>query len=140
QMEGLIQTDAAINHGNSGGPLVNLAGQVVGINTLVIRGSGSSADQAEGLGFAIASNIVSASAQQLRDQGYVARPYLGIEWTAITPDLAQQYDLPVEWGAYVQSVSPDSPAANAGLQEGDIITGIDGVNLDENANFVNTLW
>jgi hypothetical protein len=85
QMEGLIQTDAAINHGNSGGPLVNLAGQVVGINTLVIRGSGTSSDQAEGIGFAVASNIVSAAAQQLMDQGYVARPYLGIEWSSITP-------------------------------------------------------
>jgi 2-alkenal reductase len=140
QMEGLIQTDAAINHGNSGGPLVNLAGQVVGINTLVIRGSGTTADQAEGLGFAVASNIVSAVAQQLMDQGFVARPYLGIEWSSITPVIAEQNRLPVEWGAYVQSVSEGSPAADAGLEAGDIITAIDGVTLDENANFVNTLW
>jgi len=140
QMEGLIQTDAAINHGNSGGPLVNLAGQVVGINTLVIRGSGFTSDQAEGLGFAVASNIVSATAEQLIDQGYVARPYLGIEWTSVTPALADQYNLAAEWGAYIQSVSSGSPAEAAGLREGDIITGIDGIALGENTNFVNTLW
>jgi len=141
QMEGLIQTDAAINHGNSGGPLVNLAGQVVGINTLVIRGTGGfTSDQAEGLGFAVASNIVSAAADQLIAQGYVARPYLGIEWTSVTPALAAQYDLPAEWGAYVQSVSDGSPAQAAGLRAEDIITAIDGVALNESANFVNTLW
>jgi 2-alkenal reductase len=141
QMEGLIQTDAAINHGNSGGPLVNLAGQVVGINTLVIRGTGGfTSDQAEGLGFAVASNIVSATADQLIAQGYVARPYLGIEWTSVTPALAAQYDLPAEWGAYVQSVSAGSPAEAAGLRAEDIITAIGGIELNESANFVNTLW
>jgi S1-C subfamily serine protease len=87
QMEGLIQTDAAINHGNSGGPLVNLAGQVVGINTLVVRGS--SADQAEGLGFAVSGNIAQAVSQQLIERGFVARPYLGISWESITPPVAR---------------------------------------------------
>jgi 2-alkenal reductase len=140
QMEGLIQTDAAINNGNSGGPLVNLAGQVVGINTLVIRAAGLSSGQAEGLGFAVASNIVSATAEQLMAQGYVARPYLGIEWTSVTPALAAQYDLPAEWGAYVQSVSDGSPAQAAGLQAEDIITAINGEALSEEASFVNSLW
>ena len=140
-MEGLIQTDAAINHGNSGGPLVNLAGQVVGINTLVIRGTGGFAtDQAEGLGFAVASNIVSATTDQLIEQGFVARPYLGIEWTSVTPALAAQYDLPAVWGAYVQSVSDGSPAEAAGLQAEDIITALGETELSETANFVNTLW
>jgi S1-C subfamily serine protease len=140
QMEGLIQTDAAINRGNSGGPLVNLAGQVVGINTLVVRGNSFAGDQAEGLGFAVASNIVSAVAQQLIEQGYVARPYLGIEWTSVTPALAARYGLAAEWGAYVQSVAADSPAQAAGLREGDIITAIDGLALGQKTNFINTLW
>ncbi len=140
QMEGLIQTDAAINHGNSGGPLVNLAGQVVGINSLVIRGSGSTPDQAEGLGFAIASNIAKAVSQQLIEKGFVSRPYLGISWQSVTPQIAQMNGLPVQWGVYVTQVSSGSPAAAAGLQEGDIITKVGNVALDEQHPFTNALW
>jgi 2-alkenal reductase len=139
-MEGLIQTDAAINHGNSGGPLVNLAGQVIGINTLVVRGNGFTADQAEGLGFAVASNEASAVAEQLIERGYVARPYLGISWESVTPPVARRYGLGAEWGVYITSVTPGSPAQAAGLQEGDIITGLGEVTLDEGHPFINALW
>ncbi len=139
QMEDLIQTDAAINHGNSGGPLINLAGQVIGINTLVVRGSGSTADQAEGLGFAIAANTVRAVSQQLIQQGYVARPYLGIDGAPLSPSLAQAYNLPTEWGVYIEAVGSDSPAARAGLQAGDIVTHIGGQAIDGDHPFINVL-
>ena len=139
QMEDLIQTDAAINHGNSGGPLVNLAGQVIGINTLVVRGSGGSSDQAEGLGFAIASNTVKAVSDQLIAKGYVSRPYLGITWALVTPDVAQANGLPAQSGVYVKSVGEGSPAAQAGLQVGDIITQVDSTPLDADHPFINAL-
>lgn len=139
QMEDLIQTDAAINHGNSGGPLVNLAGQVVGLNTLVLRGTGSTSDQAEGLGFAVGANTVQAVSQQIIQQGHVSRPYLGVQWQQITPDIAQQYGLGVQWGIYITDLSSNSPAAKAGLETGDIITSIGGTQIDETHPFINTL-
>jgi 2-alkenal reductase len=138
QMEGLIQTDAAINHGNSGGPLVNLAGQVIGINTLVVRGG--RADQAEGLGFAIAANIAQAVSEQLIEHGFVSRPYLGISWESVTPAVARAYTLPAEWGVYVTAVAEGSPAAAAGLKEGDLITQVGEVSLDGQHPFINALW
>jgi 2-alkenal reductase len=140
QLEGLIQTDAAINHGNSGGPLVNLAGQVVGINTLIVRSSGSSGDVAEGLGFAIPSNTVQAEANQLIATGKVARPYLGINYESITPDLASAYNLPVQWGVYISQVDASGPAAKAGLRRGDIIYQIGSTNLDETHPYMNVLF
>ncbi len=138
QMEGLIQTDAAINQGNSGGPLVNLAGEVVGINTLIVRGGGSSA--AEGLGFAIPSNMARAVAEQIIQQGFFARPYLGIRWESITPSIARMYNLPVEWGVYVTYVMPDTPAAESGLQQRDIIVRFGDIELAENTPFINALY
>ncbi len=84
QVENLIQTDAAINQGNSGGPLVNLAGQVIGINTLIVRGSNSGA-VAEGLGFAIPINTAQAVASQIIQYGHLARPYIGIAYQSVTP-------------------------------------------------------
>lgn len=138
-MEDLIQTDAAINQGNSGGPLVNLAGQVIGINTLVVRGNAFSSAQAEGLGFAIAANTVKALSDQIIAQGFVSRPYLGVEWTAITPEVARFYNLPVEWGAFVRAVGAGTPAARAGLQAGDIITAIGGQAIDGDNRFINVL-
>jgi len=139
QIEDLIQTDAAINHGNSGGPLVNLAGQVIGINTLIVRNTGSG-DVAEGLGFAIPVNTAQAVAQQIIQKGYFARPYLGISFQPINPDIALRYNLPSQWGVYVTSVSSGSPASQAGLQEGDIITKVGTVALDETHSYVNTLF
>lgn len=138
-MEGLIQTDAAINQGNSGGPLVNALGQVIGINTAIVRGSGASGPVAEGLGFAIPSNTVKEVAEQLIEHGRVRRPYLGIEWVAITPRIASAYDLPVQFGAYVQDVQPGGPADTGGLLPGDIITAIDGQVIDEQNNLVTVL-
>jgi 2-alkenal reductase len=137
QIEGLIQTDAAINEGNSGGPLVNLAGEVIGINTLVVRGSGT---VAEGLGFAIPINTAQAVAEQILQKGYVPHPYLGIQWQAITPNIAARYHLPAEWGVYVTDVTANSPASKAGLQQSDIITGVGGVTLDETHSYLNTLF
>jgi len=139
QIEDLIQTDAAINHGNSGGPLVNLAGEVIGVNTLVVR-STASGDVAEGLGFAVPVNTAQAVAQQIIEKGYFARPYLGISFQPIDPEIAAIYNLPAEWGVYVTRVAQNSPAHQAGLQEGDIITKIGDVALDETHSYVNTLF
>ena len=140
QMEDLIQTDAAINQGNSGGPLVNLAGEVVGVNTLIVRGSGFGSAVAEGLGFAIPANTARVVAGLIIEKGYVSRPTLGVRWQPITPRLARAYDLPAEWGAYISEVVPSSPAARAGLRQGDIITRIGDVPLDESHSFINALF
>lgn len=139
QIEGLIQTDAAINEGNSGGPLVNLAGEVVGINTLVVRSSGSG-NVAEGLGFAMPSNTAQAVASQIIETGRFSRPYLGLQWQAITPNIARMYRLPVEWGVYVTDVVNGSPADQAGIQSGDIITQVGEFVLNESQSYINALF
>jgi S1-C subfamily serine protease len=138
-MEGLIQTDAAINQGNSGGPLVNALGQVIGINTAIVRGSGAGGPVAEGLGFAIPSSTVREVTGQLIQYGKVRRPYLGINWVAITPRIASAYNLPVQFGAYIQAVQPGGPADRAGLQASDIITAINDQVIDEQNNLVTVL-
>jgi len=138
-IDGLIQTDAAINQGNSGGPLVNLAGEVIAINTLIIRSSGTGT-VAEGLGFAIPINTARAVADQIIQNGFVSRPYLGISWQPITPRVAAIYRLPVQYGVYITDVASNSPASKAGLQVGDIITGIDNTTLDETHAYINTLF
>lgn len=139
QIEDLIQTDAAINHGNSGGPLVNLAGEVIGINTLIVRNT-NSGDVAEGLGFAIPANTAQAIAQQIIQLGYFSRPYMGINYQPIDPNIAARYNLPVQWGVYITAVSANSPASDAGLQQGDIITKLGNITLDETHSYVNTLF
>ena len=139
QIEDLIQTDAAINQGNSGGPLVNLAGEVIGINTLVVRNSGSGT-VAEGLGFAIPVNTARAVAEQIMQKGYFSRPYMGIRWQSITPYIAARFHLPVDWGAYVTDVQANSPAREAGLQPDDIIIRIGDVTIDETHSYINTLF
>jgi len=139
QIEDLIQTDAAINHGNSGGPLVDLAGEVIGINTLIVRNT-NSGDVAEGLGFAIPVNTAQVIAQQLIQKGYFARPYIGINYQPIDPNIAARYNLPAQWGVYVTEVTNGGPASNAGLQQGDIITKVGDVALDETHTYVNTLF
>jgi 2-alkenal reductase len=105
----------------------------------VVRGGGGSA-VAEGLGFAIPVNTAKAVADQIIQKGYFSRPYLGIRWQSITPDIAAAYDLPVEWGIYLTEVSAGSPADKAGLQQGDIITRIGEVSLDETHSFMNALF
>jgi serine protease Do len=139
QVEDLIQTDAAINQGNSGGPLVNLAGEVIGINNMIVRGSGSGA-VAEGLGFAIPVNTAQAVATQILDHGYFSRPFMGISYQAVSPDIAAAYHLPVQWGVYVTKVASNSPASKAGLQTDDIITSLNNVKLDETHNYLNMLY
>ena len=125
-LRNLIQTDAAINPGNSGGPLVNSAGQVIGINTAV-------STTAQGLGFAIPIDIAKPIMGQALAGEPIARPMIGIRYLPITPALADEQDLPVDFGALVgstrtdlPSIIPDSPAAVAGLQDGDIIVSVDG--------------
>jgi len=139
QIEDLIQTDAAINQGNSGGPLLNLAGEVIGINTLVVRGSVENV-LTEGLGFAIPANTVRAVAEQIINTGSIARPYLGIRWQSITPEIAMAFDLSTQWGAYITNVVPGSPAQAASLQTGDIITRIGDVAIDESRSFINLIF
>jgi 2-alkenal reductase len=139
-MEDLIQTDTAINQGNSGGPLVNLAGEVVGINTLVVRGNRLSNTIAEGLGFAIPINTARFVSEQILEKGYFARPHLGIRWQSITPRVARAYNLPVQWGTYISNVLPGSPAAVSGIKEGDIITHIGDVALDQDHTYINILF
>ncbi len=138
-LESLIQTDAAINHGNSGGPLVNLAGQVIGINTAIVRSTGLSSDVAEGLGFTIPSRTVSDITSQLISQGYVDRPYLGIRWQMITPEIAKANSLPMDWGIYIQQVEANTSANQAGLKHGDIITAIGSDQIDGSSAFFNLL-
>lgn len=139
-IEDLIQTDAAINSGNSGGPLLNLTGEVIGINTLVIRGSNNSSTSAEALGFAIPSNTAAMIAQHIIEKGYFARPYLGTSYQNVTPRIASWYNLPVNYGAYITGIDRKSPAEFAGLRPGDIITKIGDVPIDEQQSFINALF
>lgn len=127
--EDLIQTDAAINHGNSGGPLLNLSGQVIGINTLVVQNT-NNGDIAQGLGFSIPSNTVSTIAQNLISKGSVEYPFMGISYAEVTPETASAFNLPVQHGALIQDVTPGGPAANAGIQANDIITALDNHTID----------
>ena len=138
-IENLIQTDAAINHGNSGGPLVNLAGEVIGVNTLIVRNT-NNGDVAEGLGFAIPISTAQAVAQQIIQKGYFARPYLGISFQPINPDIASRYNLPAQWGAYITDVRSGSPADQAGLQANDIIVKVGDITIDETHSYVNSLF
>lgn len=131
-MEGLIQTDTPINSGNSGGPLISLNGEVIGINTAVVRGSSNSTESAnaEALGFAIPSNFAKNITDRLIKDGKVNRPYLGISPIVITSQLAAANDLPVNYGVYINQIFRNTPAQKAGLQQGDIIVTIDGKKLD----------
>lgn len=129
----MLQTDAAINQGNSGGPLVNMNGQVIGINTAV------AGDGAENIGFAIPINDVKGLITQVLRDGKFSRPYLGVRYIPLTPAVAKQLNLSVDYGAYIppasagssESVIAGSPAAAAGLKEKDIIISVDGKKIDQ---------
>ena len=128
KLSDMIQTDAAINSGNSGGPLVNAAGQVIGINT-------ATSSSAENMGFAIPISSVKGMLKQLKESGTASRAYVGVYSLAITPEVAKTYNLPVNEGVYVYSdsaysaVISGSPADKAGLKNKDIITAVNGVKV-----------
>jgi S1-C subfamily serine protease len=136
----LFQTDAAINEGNSGGPLVNLSGQVVGINTAI-------ASNSQNIGFAIPINDITGLIQGVEKTGKLEQPYLGVLYIPITSDIASQYNLSVSQGAWIPptdvtgqaSVIAGGPAANAGLQTGDVITAIDGQQLNQNTSLTSII-
>lgn len=136
-LKGLLQTDAAINHGNSGGPLINLAGQVVGINTMVVQGGPS---EAVGLGFAIPSNIARNVVQRLIERGDVRPPFMGIQYQPLHPQLAAELRLSVTEGAYVEVVLENTPASAAGLQPGDVILKIADKQVDDRHPLVSLLF
>ena len=119
---GFIQTDAAINPGNSGGALVNAHGELVGVNTFIISNSGSFA----GAGFAIPSQIVRNTAEQIIAHGKVAHGYIGISMNDVTPENAHFFNLKDATGAIVAQVTPDSPASRGGLTTGDVIDQLNG--------------
>jgi Do/DeqQ family serine protease len=122
--ENFIQTDASINPGNSGGPLVNLKGQVIGVNTAIVAAG-------QGIGFAIPINMVKRVVDQLVDKGKVVRGWLGVALQPLSPDLAQSLGLAGTNGAVVGSTITGSPAAQAGLQQGDVIVTYDNTLVDD---------
>jgi serine protease Do len=117
-----LQTDAAINKGNSGGPLFNMDGEVIGINTAIISPTGGSI----GIGFAVPSDTAVVVVDQLRQFGETRRGWLGVKVQSLTDDLAETYGVKENTGALVAGITPDSPAQKAGIQEGDIILKFDG--------------
>ncbi len=132
QLEGVIQTDAAINLGNSGGLLLDIAGKVVGVNVAVSRG-------AENIDFALTSNTVKSIADSVKQHGEIVRPYLGVRYTQITENFKKKNNLAVDYGVFVSrgktpedlAVIPGSPADKAGIVENDIILKIDGIKLEQ---------
>jgi serine protease Do len=131
-LDQLIQTDAAINGGNSGGPLLDLNGEVIGVNVAIASG-------AENVGFALSSNSVKHVVTSVQEEGRIVRPYLGVRYIPITPELKKRNSLSVDYGVLVQrgqtnddvAVIPGSPADKAGIVENDIILEFDGTKLDE---------
>ena len=135
----LFQTDAAINEGNSGGPLVNINGEVIGLNTAV-------ASDAQNIGFSIPINDIKGLVNSVLSSGKLEQPYLGVRYVSLTPDLAYQYNLSVDQGAYIvpssdgsPSIIAGSPAAQAGLQEKDIITKVNNITIDSNTGLTSAL-
>jgi S1-C subfamily serine protease len=135
RLRNLIQTDAAINPGNSGGPLLDATGAVIGVNTAIARDS-------TGIGFSIPIDIARPMMRQALAGEALSRPYIGIQYVSIDPQIVKHLKLPVPEGAYVQlldqnldptgenAVRPASPAANAGVKTGDIVTAINGQTID----------
>ena len=120
--EDFIQTDASINPGNSGGALVDAQGRLIGINTAILSQSGGS----QGVGFAIPRNLARAVMEQIISGGKVTRGYLGLMLQPLTPELAKEFKVPTQNGALVGEVTPNSPAAEAGIKEGDVIVEFNG--------------
>lgn len=139
-LDGLFQTDAAINEGNSGGPLVSLAGEVIGINTAI-------ASDSQNVGFAIPINDVVGLIKSVEETGKLERPYLGVRYVLLTDDIAKEYNLKVSRGAYIpqqtsrsgETVISGGPADKAGVEPGDVITKIDDVAIDEKTSLTSLL-
>ncbi|MBI2871579.1 MAG: trypsin-like peptidase domain-containing protein [Chloroflexi bacterium] len=129
----LVQTDAVINPGNSGGPLLNLEGEVVGINTSIIRGTLPNGEQAEGIGFAISSDVIKPITRQLVEQGKVTRPSLGVSVMTVTPALAASENLSVSKGVLVVDPTRGGPAERGGVRSRDVILAVNGQE-------VSTVW
>jgi len=123
--EDFIQTDASINPGNSGGALVNLRGELIGINTAIFSQSGGNI----GIGFAIPINLALQITEQLMENGSVDRGFIGIQAQDLNPDLAEAFGVKDNRGAIINSVMPDSPAEKAGLKPGDVITSVNGKSI-----------
>lgn len=128
-LRNMIQHDAAINPGNSGGPLLNMAGEVIGVNTAVVR-QASTGVSAEGLGFAIPSASVQEIVNTLIAEGEVVRPYLGISYQVLTPNIASIEGFEVQYGVWVRDLPTGGPAATAGIQVNDIITALNGEQIN----------
>ncbi len=125
--DSFIQTDAAINRGNSGGPLFNMNGEVVGINTAIISPSGGSI----GIGFSVPSNLARHVIDQLVQYGETRRGWLGVRIQTVTPEIAESLGMDDAKGALVAGVNEDGPAAEAGIKTGDVILSFDGHDIDE---------
>lgn len=129
--QSFIQTDAAINRGNSGGALVDAYGRLVGINTAIASPSGGS----DGLGFAIPSNLARSVMSNLIEYGKMVRGFLGVSISNVSSDLSDYYDLDEAKGTYIESVRPNSPADKAGLKDGDIVVSINGIEVADKDSF-----
>ncbi|MFO1242510.1 MAG: DegQ family serine endoprotease [Rickettsiales bacterium] len=121
-----IQTDAAINPGNSGGALVNMNGELIGINTAIYSQTGGSL----GIGFAIPSSMITALMSNTQQGGAVLRPWLGATYQAVSPEIANSLGMEAPRGALIKQVTSGSPAAEAGLKSGDVVTAVNGVAID----------
>ncbi|MCA9332523.1 trypsin-like peptidase domain-containing protein [Candidatus Saccharibacteria bacterium] len=139
-LQNLFQTDAAINQGNSGGPLVNMSGEVIGINTAVAGGG------AENIGFAIPVNDVKGLIDSVLEKGKLERPYLGVRYLELTDDYASELGIDQKRGAYIvsgqdgqASIISGSPAEKAGLKEGDIITKVNDEEINENTSLLSAV-
>jgi Do/DeqQ family serine protease len=133
--EDFLQTDAAINQGNSGGALVNTQGELIGINSQILSPSGGSI----GIGFAIPSNMARSVMDQLTKNGRVSRGRLGVNIQEITPELAQSMNLKDSRGVLVSGVEPGMPAEKAGIREGDVITAVNGARVDDSNSLRNRI-
>ncbi len=133
----VIQTDAAINPGNSGGPLIDAGGRVIGVNSQIATGSGGSGSV--GIGFAVPINTAKSVAEQIIDGGSVKHAYLGIEGADLNGDLAKILNLDVDQGVLVQKVTPDGPAAAAGLEAGDATVAFEGAQVKAGGDVITAI-
>lgn len=139
RLEDLIQTDAAINYGNSGGPLINIYGEVIGVNTAIVSG-------AQNIGFAIPINRAKRMLEDLKTKGKVEVPFLGIKYILVNEEIKKKFNLPYDYGAYIytelksdKAIIPNSPAEKAGLREGDIILEVNGEKITQQNSLSNLI-